>query len=47
MNVEAFSSNDGPAFAYKFLSAHNAMIAIDESTTIKTPTTKRTKKYYS
>jgi SNF2 family DNA or RNA helicase len=43
MNVEAFSSNDGPAFAYKFLSAHNAMIAIDESTTIKTPTTKRTK----
>ena len=43
MNVEAFSSADGPAFAYKFLSAHNAMIAIDESTTIKTPTTKRTK----
>ena len=43
MNVEAFSSGDGPAFAYKFLSAHNAMIAIDESTTIKTPTTKRTK----
>jgi len=43
MNVEAFSSNDGPSFAYKFLSAHKAMIAIDESTTIKTPTTKRTK----
>ena len=43
MNVEAFSSADGPAFAYKFLSAHNAMIAIDDSTTIKTPTTKRTK----
>ena len=43
MNVEAFSSADGPAFAYKFLSAHKAMIAIDESTTIKTPTTKRTK----
>ena len=43
MNVEAFSSSDGPSFAHKFLSAHNAMIAIDESTTIKTPTTKRTK----
>ena len=43
MNVEAFSSADGPMFAKKFLSSHNAMIAIDESTTIKTPTTKRTK----
>jgi SNF2 family DNA or RNA helicase len=43
MNVEAFSSSDGPIFARKFLSAHKAMIAIDESTTIKTPTTKRTK----
>ena len=43
MNVESFSSGDGPAFAYKFLASHKAMIAIDESTTIKTPTTKRTK----
>ena len=43
MNVEAFSSGDGFAFAYKFLSAHKAMVAIDESTTIKTPTTKRTR----
>ena len=43
MNVEAFSSSEGPAFAYKFLSCHKSMIAIDESTTIKTPTTKRTK----
>ena len=43
MNVEAFSSGDGADFAYKFLSSHKAMIAIDESTTIKTPTTKRTK----
>jgi len=43
MNVEAFSKGDGAAFAYKFLSCHNAMIAIDESTTIKTPTSNRTK----
>ena len=27
----------------KFLSCHNTMIAIDESTTIKTPTSNRTK----
>ena len=43
MNVEAFSSGDGAEFAYKFLSCHKAMIAIDESTTIKTPTSNRTK----
>jgi SNF2 family DNA or RNA helicase len=44
MNVESFSSEDGPAFAYKFLSAHpKSMIAVDEATTIKTPTTNRTK----
>jgi SNF2 family DNA or RNA helicase len=43
MNVEAFSKGDGAAFAYKFLSCHNAMVAIDESTTIKTPTSNRTK----
>ena len=43
MNVESFSSGDGPTFAYRFLASHKAMIAIDESTTIKTPTTKRTK----
>jgi len=44
MNVEAFSSGDGTAFAYKFLSAHpKSMVAIDEATTIKTPTTNRTK----
>jgi len=45
MNVESFSSGDGSDFAYKFLSAHpKSMIAIDEATTIKTPTTNRTKK---
>ena len=43
MNVEAFSSGNGAEFAYKFLSCHKAMIAIDESTTIKTPTSNRTK----
>ena len=43
MNVEAFSSGNGTEFAKKFLSCHKAMIAIDESTTIKTPTSNRTK----
>ena len=43
MNVESFSSGDGAKFAYKFLSCHKAIIAIDESTTIKTPTSNRTK----
>ena len=43
MNVETFSTGDGAAFAQKFLSCHKAMIAIDESTTIKTPTSNRTK----
>ena len=44
MNVESFSSGDGAKFAYKFLSAHpKSMIAIDEATTIKTPTSNRTK----
>jgi len=47
MNVEAFSSGAGTAFAYKFLSAHKSMIAIDESTTIKTPTSNRTKNILS
>ena len=43
MNVEAFSSDKGTAFAKKFLSCHKTMIAIDESTSIKTHTAKRTK----
>ena len=30
-------------FAKKFLSCHETLMAIDESTTIKTPTAKRTK----
>ena len=43
MNVEAFSTPKGMLFAGKFLRAHRAIMAIDESTTIKTPTAKRTK----
>ena len=44
MNVESFSSGNGSEFAYKFLSAHpKSMVAIDESTTIKTPSSNRTK----
>ena len=43
MNVESFSKGAGLQFAQKFLSCHKAMIAIDESTTIKTPTSNRTK----
>ena len=43
MNVEAFSTKKGLEFATKFLNCHKTIMAIDESTTIKTPTAKRTK----
>jgi SNF2 family DNA or RNA helicase len=43
MNVEAFSTDKGIKFASKFLNSHKTLMAIDESTTIKTPTAKRTK----
>jgi SNF2 family DNA or RNA helicase len=43
MNVEAFSTEKGVAFARTFLRVTNAYMAIDESTTIKTPNAKRTK----
>ena len=43
MNVEAFSTKKGVDFAKRFLNSHNAMMAIDESTTIKNPSAKRTK----
>jgi len=43
MNVEAFSTKKGTQFAQKFLSCHKTLMAIDESTTIKTPTAERTK----
>jgi len=43
MNVEAFSTQKGVDFAAKFLSCHNSLMAVDESTTIKNPDAKRTK----
>ena len=43
MNVEALSTKKGVDFAYKFLISHNSLIAVDESTTIKNPSAKRTK----
>ena len=43
MNVEALSTIKGTDFARKFLSSHNTLMAIDESTTIKNPNAKRTK----
>ena len=47
MNVEALSTKKGTEFATKFLSCHRAMMAIDESTTIKNPSAKRTKNILS
>ena len=43
MNVEAFSTKKGVEFAYKFLRSHKTIMAVDESTTIKNPSAKRTK----
>ena len=43
MNVEALSTKKGCDFAQKFLFSHRAMMAVDESTTIKNPEAKRTK----
>ena len=43
MNVEAFSTKKGLEFAAKFMNCHKTLMAVDESTTIKTPTAKRTK----
>ena len=43
MNVEAFSTKKGLDFASKFLLSHKALVAVDESTTIKNPGAKRTK----
>ena len=47
MNVEAFSTDKGKKFAEKFLWSHKSIIAIDESTTIKNPSAKRTKNILS
>jgi len=43
MNVEALSTTKGTDFAAKFISSHNTLMVIDESTTIKNPSAKRTK----
>ena len=43
MNVEAFSTKKGLEFATSFLNCNNSLMAVDESTTIKTPSAKRTK----
>jgi len=43
MNVEAFSTSKGTDFAASFLRTHNTIMAIDESTTIKNASAKRTK----
>ena len=43
MNVEAFSTQKGVEFAAKFLSCHQTMLVVDESTTIKNREAKRSK----
>ena len=43
MNIEAFSTKKGLVIAQKFLLGHQVLMAIDESTTIKSPTASRTK----
>jgi SNF2 family DNA or RNA helicase len=43
MNIEAFSTEKGQQFAKTFLRITKSFMAVDESTTIKTPTAKRTK----
>jgi SNF2 family DNA or RNA helicase len=43
MNIEAFSTEKGVSFARTFLRVTNSFMAVDESTTIKTPNAKRTK----
>ena len=43
MNVEALSTKKGLDFAGKFMRCHETLLTIDESTTIKNPSAKRTK----
>jgi len=47
MNVEALSTDKGMDFAKKFLSCHETLVAIDESTTIKNPKANRTRNILS
>ena len=42
MNIEAFSTKKGCQYANKFIQANKTMFIIDESTTIKNPSAKRT-----
>jgi len=46
MNVEAFSSDKGKKFAERFLLGHTCLMAVDESTTIKSASAQRTKNIY-
>ena len=43
MNVEALSTTKGRDFASKFIDCHSTLMVIDESTTIKNPSAKRTR----
>jgi SNF2 family DNA or RNA helicase len=43
MNVEAFATERGAAFAEQFLRARRALVIVDEATTIKNPNAQRTK----
>ena len=47
INVEALSTKKGLDFAAKFMRCHKTLLAIDESTTIKNPSAKRTKSILS
>ena len=43
MNIEALSTKRGYDFAYKFLLKNQALVCVDESTTIKNHSAQRTK----
>ena len=43
MNIEAFSTDKGADICKRFLLSHDAMMVVDESTTIKSPKAQRTK----
>jgi SNF2 family DNA or RNA helicase len=43
MNVDAFSTERGKKFAYRFLLTRQSLMAVDESTVIKNPNALRTK----
>mgnify|MGYP000393792501 CR=1 FL=1 len=43
INIEAFSTDKGAKFCNRFVLAHDTFMAIDESTTIKSPQARRSK----